>query len=154
MLNGWNGKDISALELPLHFAATELATVGEQHLAYPVLQFFHASDPQKSPIVQLLRLEQLLILIAGLSGEARPPRPAVCGRDSAINSFVAALPPSFRHDVQEPLRVPSLEPLKPCGIPLAPESEFKRALSAAEDRRWRLASVLMHDGWDQDSAGL
>lgn len=89
----WNGKDLSALDWYLQNANSALVSLSQQYLAYPVLRYFHGSDPSSSDALAFLRLEQL-VLLAGVVGpaESRPASTLLQGTRSSLNSLLSALP--------------------------------------------------------------
>lgn len=145
---GWDGSRYGDLALPLQSLGNQLTKLSQQYLAYPVLQYFHAGDAAKSPIVAMVRLDQLLAVSAhGVPAECRAPAVLHNSVRSGIENVLESLPDQFVQAVEEGVPTPDLEPLRRAGRPVLQDGEFKRQLRAEEQRRKKLRGLLNAHGW-------
>ncbi len=149
---GWDGRSYVHLSFPLQSASSQLSKLGQQYLAYPVLQYFHAGKPSQSPIIALARLEQILAISSrGVPERERAP-PGVLHNSvgSAIDSVLNALPSHFTKPAGAPLPLPDLGALHTQGRATVNHSEFEVSLSTHELRRKKLRALLKAYGWDAE----
>src|SRR5206468_6355897 len=69
----WTGENWDGLELFMAQLTTMLHTVTEQHLAYPVLHYFHSEQLRTAAAVRIPSLYELTLILA--EGVVRPLRP-------------------------------------------------------------------------------
>ena len=151
----WDGKSYSQLALPLQTLSTEVAKLGEQLLAYPVLQYFHAKDPSKSPMVALARLEQIVAVASyGLDRKCMPAPVLLQSVRSGIESVLNSLPQRFVREASQPLRTPELEPLIQAELPHLSEDDFATSLGSEASRRKKLRGLLEAHGWSPGKLGF
>lgn len=129
-----------------------LTLVAQEHLAYPVLHYFHstARDAALAPSVAVLD-EALTVLEHGTeesvdSGAVRPARAAVGHLLETLGSaFVAPAPAS-------PLP-PPLDALEEAGIATTERDKFTHHLADTDHRRRLLLALVEADGWSWDDVG-
>ncbi|MGB3619082.1 MAG: potassium channel family protein, partial [Catalinimonas sp.] len=61
--NTWNGKDFAALGPHIEGMIDTILEQSQQHMAYPVLRYFHAPDPQMSDTVALTTLDEAVSIL-------------------------------------------------------------------------------------------
>lgn len=148
---GWDGRSYGHLSFPLQSVSSQLSKLGQQYLAYPVLQYFHAGNPSQSPMLALARLEQILAISSGAVPEGqRTPGVLHNSVGSAIDNVLDALPSHFTQPADAPLPLPDLAPLRKLGRQTVDRSEFEASLSAVELRRKKLRGLLNAHGWDAE----
>lgn len=151
--SGWNGENLRALDLPISGLSSELAQLTERYLAYPVLQYYHAAKPQKSPVVAAALLDDALTLIAfGVPAENRPSPAVIRAARASVRSFLDTLPSAFIDPAPNAPRAPDLPALQKAGIPVVSDEEFLRALNDISHRRRMLLGLVRNDGWDWDAS--
>ena len=147
--SGWNGQDLRGLDLPLSTLASELSQVSERYLAYPVLQYFHAARPGKSPVIAVALLDEALSMVRfGVQEEHRPGPAVLRSARSSVRSFLDTMPAAFIAPAPEAPPGPDLSVLKNSGIPTLPEDRFQASLQDLSDRRRLLLGLARNDGWD------
>jgi hypothetical protein len=147
----WDGRSYGYLSFPLQSASSKLSQLGQQYLAYPVLQYFHAGKPSQSPMIALARLEQILAISSGAVPESQRA-PAVMHNSvgSAIDTVLDALPSHFTRPADAPLPPPDLTGLRLQGRETIDRSKFEASLAAVELRRKKLRGLLNAHGWDAE----
>ena len=146
---GWNGKDLRALDLPLNSLSSELAQLSERYLAYPVLQYYHAASPKKSPVVAAALLYEALTLMRfGVPAEHRPSAAVLRSARASVQSFLSTLPSAFIHPAPKAPPEPDLAAVSKVGIPTVPPDQFGNALNGLDERRRSLLGLVRYDGWD------
>lgn len=148
ILSAWDGRHCKRLQQPLAPLAGELATLGQQHLTYPVLHYFHSAGRPKAigPSVAALD-EALTILKYGM--------PERCGLDppmfplirQIITEFLQTLEVTFIEEGRGAPPPPSLDRLREEGLPVASEEDFQKAVRELAHRRRLLLGLLRNDGW-------
>jgi hypothetical protein len=146
--SGWNGRDFHSLDLPLSSLASALSVLSEQYLSYPILQYYHAARPDKSPILAITVLDDALTLLRFGIPEAQRPNPVVLNSArSAVASFLETMPSSFIHAAPEAPPPPSLDRLREMQIPTVEDADFETALQQVTERRRKLLGLVRNDGW-------
>lgn len=144
----WNGADFRSLDLPLDALSGQLALLSEQYLSYPVLQYYHAARPEKSPAMAIVVLDEALTLLRyGVAEGARPSRAVLRSARAGVASFIETLGSAFIRPADELPQPPRLAALAAAGVPVASESEFAEALQELAGRRRRLLGMLRTNGW-------
>ncbi|MFG0329904.1 MAG: ion channel [Phycisphaerales bacterium] len=150
--NAWNGKDLSALDTPLHELSSSIAIHAERHLAYPVLHYFQADSARHSFALQFASYAEAIELIdAFVPEEAQPPRLRMITARDVSEGFLEVVGREFfvrTADDAPPL--PDPKPLAAAGLPIRPVTEGFAALDRRADYRRRLRSLLRSEGRDWD----
>lgn len=149
--SGWNGRDLRDLNLPLSALASQLSQLSEQYRAYPVLQYYHAAEPEKSPTVAVAIFDDALTLIRfGVAPEHRPSRTVMRSARSSVQSFLDTLPSAFIQPAPEAPPGPDLDAVANAGIPTLPQGKFTEETQKLTQRRRRMLGLLRNDGWNWD----
>jgi hypothetical protein len=150
---GWSGSGLSsAFVQHLVGLADAISRLAEQHLAYPVLHYFHAREVVASAPVRLAILDDaMLVLSRGLEPSARPATSATEPVRQAIGRLLdvvplLAAPPS-------PPPPPDLGDLRRRGLPVVGDAEFRVDVDAESERRARLRRLVEEDGWTWPDSG-
>ena len=147
--SGWNGHDLRALDLPISNLSSELAQLTERYLAYPVLQYYHAAKPEKSPVLAAALLDDALTLIHfGVPAENRASPAVIRSARATLRSFLDTLPSAFIDPAQHTPKPPDLSALREAGIPTVSGEQFSQALEEVSQRRKMLLGLVRSDGWD------
>ncbi|MGY1708737.1 potassium channel family protein [Geodermatophilus sp. SYSU D00758] len=161
LVQGWTGRDFSqAFVQQLVSLGGALASVAEQHLAYPVLHYWHSRDRGASAPLALAQLDDALLLLRGAVAEnARPGESAVVALRRSLGRYVlAAGAVSAVPETDRRPPVPDPGPLAAAGIPLADRAALARLAAEEAAHRGALARLVHGDGrtWprtrDQPSA--
>ncbi|WBB47776.1 ion channel [Verrucosispora sp. WMMA2044] len=147
---GWaDGKFAPMFAQHLTSLTPELVRLGEQHLAFPVLHFFHAESSGKSASAAVTVLDGALLLMrAGVDPRHRPDIGAVEPLSCALEQLVRILDGSFIVATDEPVDAPSLEGLARAGIPTNHEQLYAEAVEHTRTHRRQLRGWCVSDGWD------
>lgn len=149
VIRGWRSGDWQRLEDLLLDLSPALTQVAQQHLAYPVLHFFHVGERRAAFAVQLAKLDEAVTLLRfALPPEVRPDATVLASVSGAIEDLVDAVARSFTSEegVTEP-DPPSLDRLAAAGVPLVDADEFEAQLRTLAGRRTALAAMVRDDGW-------
>lgn len=150
---GWNGEAFSSAFLQQLTALTgQLATIGEQHLAYPVLHFFHTADRHTSASVAIAALDDaMLVMSAAVAPADRPDDSVVRPVREVISRYVeTAVVVGVATDVDAPPD-PDLAPVTAAGIPVVSEAALAAAADEQAERRRNLRRLVEGDGWSWTS---
>jgi hypothetical protein len=144
----WNGEDFDSLTDQLINATGMLHTFTEQHLAYPVLHYFHSERERTAATLRVAALDELILLIAeGTKPEARLPPMVLDPLRAALEGFADALTEEFVDPAEEPPPPPKLSVLRDAGVPTVDDETFRRAVQNSEKSRRFFAGLLREDGW-------
>ena len=147
----WDGRSYAPIAIALQALSSQVAQLGEQYLAYPVLRYFHAGDAARSPIVALARLEQILAVVHHGVPRNVQPAPLLLGSVRAsIGAVLDSLPRQLFRKAQEPLPAPGLDPLRTACLPHVSDREFAAALGSEAERRSRMRGLLEAHGWSPE----
>lgn len=150
VVRGWSGQRFSpAFTQHLVSLTGHLATTAEQHLAYPVLHYFHTHYRSTSAPLALAHLEEaMLLLTSGVAPSARPDAATMRPVSHVIDRYVttASTTSALPHHVEAP-PAPDLTPLVAAGIPVVAERCFRHATDQCGDRRRSLHRLVNGDGW-------
>lgn len=73
LVRAWNGQDFGDLNLFLIEMSAELSILGQMHIAYPVLHYYHSTDDRSSLSRQVTVLDETVSLLADhVAPEAQP----------------------------------------------------------------------------------
>lgn len=150
VVGGWTGSSFSsAFVQHLVSLASELATLSEQHLAYPVLHYFHPRDPATAGSVAIADLsEAMLLMETAVAQEARAPQSATGPVQYTVRRHLNSS--EFAGSVNTPVAVPplpDLSALRAAGLPLAPHEDYEAAAALQAERRRALHQLLLSEGW-------
>jgi hypothetical protein len=147
---GWDGSAFtSAFQQHLVTLTTEMSTLAEQHLAYPVLRYFHSGvRATAAPVAVAVLDDALLLLDCAVDEGARPAASATEPLRQAIERHLGTSARAF-HDGRAavPPPPPDRDELAAAGIPLATDTRFAAAVEARSERRARLQSFVSGSGW-------
>jgi hypothetical protein len=141
------GGDFSELASQADDQKSTIISVGQQHLAYPVLHYYHQGDMERALPVALFRLyEALAIVCHGSTSLDSSVRVKLQATLYALESFLSVL----KHDFVKPARdTPDIDAAwLPSTTALdKPSEEIRQYLEGLESQRLWLAYV-QKDGWD------
>jgi hypothetical protein len=147
--NGWcSDRFGSMFQQQLVALGSDVATSAEQHLAYPVLHYFHASSRQLAAPVAMASLDDALtILREGVVPEHRPERGALVPLQSSIGRYLATAGGTAWVPKAGPPPEPALDEVRGAGVPLIDEAGMSEALRRHAERRTQLHQLVLSDGW-------
>ena len=149
VLRAWNGQDTAALAPHLQSLTGMLALLGESHLTYPSLHFFHGTQRIRSIAASVAALDEALtILECGLQHGCSLDLPSLGAAREAITSYLDTLSPALIYPALDIPPAPSLENLRGMGVPVVSDALFAAALKIVKERRRLLLALVRNDGWD------
>lgn len=147
-----DGGDWEALERHLAALTPEFGRLGQQHLAYPVLHYFHDLERDAAIAVAVAVLDETLTLLEhGVAPECRPDSVTVRAARSSVSAFLGALTAALIRPAEEEPPAPRLDRLRREGVPTVQDAELEAALEDLADRRRVLAGFVREDGWTWDA---
>ena len=124
------------------------------HLAYPVLHYFHSPDRRAAVSLRIAALDDALLLLKhGLASGASPDDASLSPAREAIGGLLSTLHGAFIDPDEVVPPPPSLAPLSETGIPVASEDAYRRASSGAAERRRLMQAYVKDDGWTWADVG-
>ncbi|QYG95255.1 two pore domain potassium channel family protein [Iamia sp. SCSIO 61187] len=146
--NAWTGSGFGSLDQHLVSLTPLVHSIRQQHLAYPVLHYFHSRTADSAAAINVANLSQALHLLDhGVAADDRPDRAATGPLDRAITGFLDTLGAAFLTPSGPPLPPPDLAPLVAAGVPTVAPDRYTEAEAPSEPRRALLAALLAEDGW-------
>lgn len=148
VVNGWDGTTVAQPMLNHLVRLSETVSANaEKHLAYPVVQYFHASGREVSAPSSLAQLDDVVSLLwHGIQAGSRPPLSALRPVRQGLDRYLAVMSLASTQRPQEP-PVPSLAPLRDAGIPVVPDQEFRAAMRERVQHRRDLHALVRNDDW-------
>lgn len=148
LTNRWDGSRFVGLEAFLRDLESDLARSSQQHLAYPILLWFHSAERRTALPLGLATLSEALTLLEfGVAASARPRQ----GRIRAVRFMVDDMLRSTESIHSQPHDEPPppclLDPLRAAGIDVVPEASWRDAVRSLGTMRRRLRGFVESDGW-------
>lgn len=158
VLTHWVGGGLSShLPSRVQTLTSLLLTTTQQHLAYPVLHYFHAADPAASAPRAVAALDDALVLLeSGVDPSVAPAGDLLLPLRRAIESYTAIV-----HQTGDgssgPAPVPplpSLDPLARAGVPVVDETTYRARAAGHGARRAALHRIVRSDArsWPADAS--
>ena len=152
IINGWNGKNFDRLINKIEGISDLIIKYSQQHRAYPVVHYFHNTDPDTAVILQLARLyEALQILSCQVSEDIKPAAEDLKPLKVAYKNYFKVIKQvtHFSFDSKEPAwaNIAWLQESQ-----LVPEDLKKLELADMEkDQRVFFNSLILLDGWSWEN---
>jgi hypothetical protein len=144
----WTGEGFGAIELQLNSLSQQLATNNEQHLAFPILHYYHAARVEKSQDVAIAILDDALTLIElGVDPKFKPAETILSSARESVSSFLTTLQSAFIEAAEETPPVPNIASLNEKGIPTITEKEFLEKIKKENERRKLILGLLENGAW-------
>ena len=148
LLNAWNGQGCSRLRDHQSTLISNIGTVSQQHLAYPILHYFHSTDRITALGPNIAALDEALRLLThALKDTCQEDAEALKPLKRSLSDYLSTLQNAFIEPADEAPPAPSLEPLRDAGL-LTSDEAFREALQGAQLRRRLLAALVTQDGWE------
>ncbi|MGF1676825.1 MAG: potassium channel family protein [Rivularia sp. (in: cyanobacteria)] len=152
ILNLWDGKGFPGLDLQLMSMSTQLGTLTEQQLAYPVLHRYHGASPKQdsAPAVAILD-DALTVLQYGLQQPYRPAPALLKSARETVHTYLKTLASASIYPADHLPPPPDLKPLRQAGIPVVSDEQFARSLNDLTHRRKLLLGLVERNSfkWPQ-----
>jgi hypothetical protein len=148
ILAAWNGRDLHQIEGVLRGLIGPIARIAQQHLAYPVLRHFHATEPTIALGARLAALDEALTLTDCAVVPGRGPSPVTTAQlRSAVDRILALERRHVGTTDASPPPGPDLAPLRAAGVPVVDDQAFHDAVGRLGARRVALRRLVEDDGW-------
>jgi hypothetical protein len=155
VLRHWDGESLEELAEAVPGLVEGVVRLRAEHIAYPVLHFFHTGEPDRALALRVAALDEALTIgLVGLDEQHRlverralPLRSVI---DDLLRTVVGQAFAVPREEVPPP---PELEALRAAGIPVADQRDFEDAIREMDDRRRKLSSFVRDDAWDWPDVG-
>ena len=154
LARSWHDGGFDMLESHLVTLMPMIAAIREQHLAYPILHFFHSGEREAAMPVQLAVLDEALTLLAhGVEPAARPAPQTLGPLRAQLEGFLATLESAWIEPIRPAPSPPALGRCAEAGIPMRDAGAFAVALDAETERRACLHGLVRSDGWHWSHVG-
>lgn len=148
LTGAFDGDGLQQLQGDLSGLEQQLLLHQQRHLTYPVLHYFHSTQPGTSAPLQLVLLDEALTLLeAGVAADVARPQRLIQRLRAALNGYVDVLSNYVSPASQPPPAVP-LDALRAAGIPTVDQQTYRARVDELEPRRRLLAGALAHDAWE------
>lgn len=153
----WDGDDLGDLHLHLIALVPRVGAVAQNHLAYPIIHFFHSAHRETALGPSIVALDEVITANRLLADGVAVKKTAIEPLRHAVTTFLDTLHLAFIEpadvDVVEgdERMAATFRELEEAGIPLADDARWE--LSEQEVVRNRLLrGYLVHDGWGDADA--
>lgn len=151
LANAWDDTTLSSLFDAVPTLCQLLIEHTLNHYNYPVIHYFHSSQPRRAITLTVAKLDELhLLLTEVLAPDQGQDQLKLAMLRSALDEYYAVVPTSgaagFGAGAAPP--VPATAPLAAAGLALLPVAEIERRLVAHQAHRARVRQMLHADGWD------
>lgn len=152
LVRAWDGEGFGSLHLHFIALTPQLNRLTQNHLAYPVLHYFHSGNrfTALGPSVVVLD-ETLTFTEAALRPEAGLDPSSVRPLRAAVDGFLRTLTRVAVVSSERPLPLPTFSAYRERDLPLRPDEEIRARYDELVDRRCLLAGFLEHDGWTPEA---
>ena len=148
VISQWNSKDFGRIELQLNSINGQLARLTEQHLAFPILHYYHSKNADRASTVATGILDDALSILAfGVEEKYRPDHAAILTSRRSVQNFLKTLRSAFISPAGESPSLPDLARLRDAGIPVVPEEDFYKSMKQLEERRKITLGMIWNDAW-------
>ncbi|MEA2603722.1 MAG: hypothetical protein QOF89_4714 [Acidobacteriota bacterium] len=147
LLRAWNGSDFGRLPDHLVALTMPMVSLGQGHLAYPVLHCFHSPDREAAIAPSLAMLDESLTLLEGVAPDLRPDPVTLYPLQGAIEQLLATLEEAHVEPESVPPKPSSLEALRQAGIRTESDEEMERRVATLSRRRRLLLGLVEEEGW-------
>jgi len=150
LARAWSGEAFVALGDQLVQITPMIHLYTEQHLAYPVLHFFHSETERTSIALRLASLFDMIFLLAeGAAPEGRLPPLIIDPVRAALRGLSSVAQEEFV-DPRDAAPAPNLAILRDLGIPTIDDESYARTAAEHVKARRFFAGLVFDDGWDWD----
>lgn len=144
--SAWNGSDFHDIDSLLDTYSEQLSSLTAQHIAYPVLHYYHATSNESAmPAAVIVFDEALNIMKFAVPDEYHPNRLLLKGARSSVQHYLETLNQSFYKPSKNVPPLPDFQFLRETGIPLLPEKDYRKAYEELQERRRKLLGIIEAD---------
>lgn len=145
---GWDGQSFQRIASHMTNLAPALADLAQQHMAYPVLHYFHPAERATAlaPAVAVLD-DALTLLRFGVAPAHRLDPVTLHTTMAAIDVLLSALQAAHIDPADRAPDVPPLSVLERLDVPTVTDDEYRADVDGLTDRRALLLGFVENDGW-------
>ncbi len=144
----WNGQRFSALSQHLTALTPDVLKLAQQHLAYPVLHYYHSQEHYSAIAPKIATLDEALtVLEYGLEPAQQLDATQVYPLRTAITHFLNTLEMAFITPDSDTPPLPDLMYVRDQGIQTVEAEVFQQRTTHLTRRRQLLLALVKHDGW-------
>lgn len=148
VITAWDGAGFGALAPQLATLTATLGQISEQHQAYPILHYYHATSKEKaSPPAVAVFDEALALLEYAVLEECRPRPAELRPARQTVSSHLGTLAFAYIRPADRVPPPPDLGRLRDAGVPVVDDEHFTAALDEHVHRRRMLLGLVENDGW-------
>lgn len=146
VLTHWSEGQISSqFSSRLQTISTQLLKVTQQHLAYPVLHYFHSTDPASSAPRAIAALDDALVLLdCAVDPDIAPGQDVLGPGTRAMQRYARTVHATGGKQARTP-PLPDVQPLRDAGVPLRQQDEYESAADEHRSRRDDMSKVVASD---------
>lgn len=147
----WTGEKFEDIHQHLIEIVGNVEEFAENHLAYPVLQYFHSENRRTAAPLRLAALfDMLMLLTHGVAPSIRPPKLPLLSASDAIRGLGDVLEGEFVTPAEEPPPIPDMNILRSRDIPTVTEEEFRKRVDEESKVRRQLLGLVRDSAWTWD----
>ena len=152
LTRAWNGKNFGNLDQHLVNLTPLIVELGEKHLTYPVLHYFHTKERSRCLPLSISALDEAITLLDyAVRADCRPDPATLNAIRRANAAFLKTLKSAYLEPSKlEPQHSP-LKLLRISGIPTVEEYCFIKSTEQINQRRRLLLAFVENDGWSWDA---
>lgn len=144
----WTGETFDDIGQHMVQMMSGLELLAENHLAYPIIEYFHAENRRVAAPLRIAALyDTLLLLREGVEPAVRPSKLVLFSACDAIENLTDVLLGEFITPADVPPPRPDFQLLRSRGIPTRDEPEFIAAVESYNEVRRRLLGMIADAGW-------
>lgn len=148
VIKQWTGNDFGAIELQLNSLSGKLSQLNEQHMAFPILHYYHAAREEKSQDIAIAILDDALSLIKlGMEKKDLPPETILSSARHSIDSFLTTVEQAFIKPSTQIPAPPNISRVREEGVPVIEENKFYEKLAKEDDRRRLILGLINNGAW-------
>lgn len=149
VISHWNGHDFAEMEALLSSFPNRIIGFAQQHLAYPVLNYFTSRQAATALAPSLARLDEALTLLrCGVPAEVGPAPRGMAALRKAIALWLDTMVVIERNLPRDPPAPPDLAALRLAGVPTLSEAVYLHNVRALVPRRRMMLYMVIYGGWD------
>jgi hypothetical protein len=148
LARSWTGENFDSLNDHFLQLTGMIHTYTEQHLAYPVLQYFHSEHERTSAPLRLACLNEIIFLLChGAAENVRPSPMVILPLNDALEGMADVIQGTFVHPADEAPPLPPLAVLRDLNVPTVDDVAYFGSAKQAEATRRFFAGMLENEGW-------
>ncbi len=152
LTRAWNGSDFGNLDQHLISLASMIAEMGEKHLTYPILYYFHTKQRSRCLPLSIAAFDKAMTLLQyALPANCKPDPAALSPARRASAAFLNTLKSAYLEPSNHVPASTPLELLRDRDIPTVSDRAFIEATSNINHRRRLLMALIKNDGWTWDA---